>query len=350
MGDWLGTGTIDNRKKTFLSFTEARNVVRKFGFKSGTEWRKFCTGKLRFKRPSNIPSNPDKNYADSGWVDWNDFLGSTIISNQNKSRNWRPIADARAFVHKLGLHSTTEWRTFAQSGKRPSDIPAIPESSYKLKGWLGYADWLGSSQNRSKNSKYLDFHAAREFARSLKLNKPSDWKKYTEGAIKGALPLPSDIPATPSRKYANIGWISTNDWLGLPPKKKLIPYHTASEITRKNQIRTAKQYLDELTEGMIKHNENGNLPKNPPESYSDKWTGWGDFLQTGKVANQDRAFLPFPVAKKFIRALKLITFKNWKLYSKGKLQSVGIRPPTIPSNPNITYAGKGWVSFRDWIG
>ncbi len=350
MGDWLGTGTIDNRKKTFLAFKEARKTVHKLGLNSETEWRKFCAGKLKFKRPSNIPSNPSQNYADSGWVDWKDFLGSTNISNREKSRNWRPLVDARAFVHQLGLHSSAEWRAFAQSDKRPSDIPAQPENAYKSKGWISYPDWLGSSENRSKNSKYLDFHAARDFARSLKLKKPSDWKKYTEGKIKGVPPLPSDVPATPSRKYAESGWISTNDWLGLAPKKKLIPYHVASEIVRRNQIRTGNQYRDEIADNAIHHTEDGYLPKSPPEAYSDKWTGWGDFLQTGKVANQDRAFLPFPEAKKFIRSLKLITFKNWKLYSKGKLQGVGIRPPNIPSNPNVTYAGKGWVNFSDWIG
>ena len=350
MGDWLGTGTIDNRKKSFLTFDEARKYVHKLGLKSETEWRKFCAGKLNSKRPSNIPSSPSQNYADSGWVDWKDFLGSANISNRAKSRSWRLFSEARLFVHKLGLNSSAEWRTFAQSDKRPSDIPAIPEKSYKSKGWLSYADWLGSPKNRSKNLKYLDFHAAREFARSLKLKKPSDWKKYTEGKIKDAPPLPSDVPATPYRKYAETGWISTYDWLGLAPKKKLIPYHTASEIVRRNQIRTGNQYRDEIANNAIHHSEDGYLPKSPPEAYSDKWTGWGDFLQTGKVANQDRAFLPFPMAKKFVRSLKLQTFKNWKLYSKGKLKSVGSRPPVIPSNPNVTYAGKGWVSFRDWIG
>lgn len=350
MGDWLGTGTIDNRKKSFLAFDEARKLVRTLGLKSETEWRKFCSGKLKFKRPSNIPSNPQQNYADCGWINWKDFLGSANLSNREKSRSWRSFSEARLFVHELGLNSSAEWRIFAQSDKRPSDIPAKPEKTYKSKGWLSYADWLGSSQNRSENSKYLDFHAARDFARSLKLKKPSDWKKYTEGKIKGVPPLPSDVPATPYRKYAESGWISTHDWLGLAPRKKLVPYHIASEIVRRNQIRTANQYRDEISDNAIHHTEEGYLPKSPPHAYSDKWTGWGDFLQTGKVANQDRAFLPFRQARKFIHSLKLITFKNWKLYSKGKLQNVGIRPPSIPSNPNAVYAGKGWVSFRDWIG
>jgi superfamily II DNA or RNA helicase len=350
MGDWLGTGTISNRKKSFLTFNDARKYVLKLRLKSETEWRKFCAGKLKFKRPSNIPSNPDQNYADSGWVDWKHFLGSDNISNREKSRNWRLFSEARSFVRALGLNSSAEWRAFAQSDERPSDIPAQPENAYKSKGWISYPDWLGSSENRSKNSKYLDFHAARDFARSLKLKKPSDWKKYTEGKIKGVPPLPSDVPATPYRKYAESGWISTHDWLGLAPKKKLIPYHIASEIVRRNQIRTGNQYRDEISDNAIHHTEDGYLPKSPPEAYSDKWTGWGDFLQTGKVANQDRAFLPFPEAKKFVRSLKLVTFKNWKLYSKGKLQGTGIRPPSIPSNPNTVYAGKGWVSFRDWIG
>jgi hypothetical protein len=28
----------------------------------------------------------------------------------------------------------------------------------------------------------------------------------------------------------------------------------------------------------------------------------------------------------------------------------GKRPATVPSNPNITYADEGWVSWADWLG
>jgi len=43
----------------------------------------------------------------------------------------------------LGLKSRKEWRDYSKSGKKPDDIPANPDNTYKNKGWNGWGDWLG---------------------------------------------------------------------------------------------------------------------------------------------------------------------------------------------------------------
>jgi hypothetical protein len=70
-GDWLGTGVISSTNKRFVSFSEAKNFVKKQKIKGQNDWVNFC--KQGF-RPSDIPSNPQKQYCDE-WKGWEDFLG-----------------------------------------------------------------------------------------------------------------------------------------------------------------------------------------------------------------------------------------------------------------------------------
>ena len=63
-------------------------------------------------------------------------------------REFRPFAEARAFVHRLGITGSAEWRKYCagqmpEKGQRPDDIPTNPDQVYKDHGWIGYGDWLG---------------------------------------------------------------------------------------------------------------------------------------------------------------------------------------------------------------
>ena len=45
--------------------------------------------------------------------------------------DWLPFEVARAFARKLGLTSVKEWdELYADSGKRPANIPSRPDRSY----------------------------------------------------------------------------------------------------------------------------------------------------------------------------------------------------------------------------
>ena len=47
----------------------------------------------------------------------------------------------------------------------------------------------------------------------------------------------------------------------------------------------------------------------------------------------------------FVRSLKLVGIKGWLEFCR-----TGNRPADIPSNPNLTYRGKGWVDWPHFIG
>jgi predicted helicase len=71
-GDWLGTGTVAPRLRTYRTFKEARKFARSLGLNRRAQWSEFCkSGKL----PSDIPAAPNRTYRNKGWVSMGDWLG-----------------------------------------------------------------------------------------------------------------------------------------------------------------------------------------------------------------------------------------------------------------------------------
>jgi hypothetical protein len=80
------------------------------------------------------------------------------------------------------------------------------------------------------------------------------------------------------------------------------------------------------------------------------WISIGDWLGTGRIAAQKREFWSYQEAQEFVQKLKLKSDTEWKLYVKGKLPNLPVKPDGIPSSPNKTYKGKGWTSLGNWLG
>src|SRR5689334_10016283 len=135
-----GTDLVTPGNRKYLSFCEARAFVHTLGLKAVAEWRAYCNSK---RRPPDIPTNPNRQYAQAGWVSWVDWIGTaTIASNK---RVYRAFEDARAYVRSLGLKSANEWRDFTRSGSLPEDIPVGASRTYANKGWVSWGDWLGTN-------------------------------------------------------------------------------------------------------------------------------------------------------------------------------------------------------------
>jgi hypothetical protein len=93
------------------------------------------------------------------------------------------------------------------------------------------------------------------------------------------------------------------------------------------------------------------IPRSPDQVYANKgWLGFGHWLGTNRLGNQKRNFAPFTKARSYARSLKLTGTSQWEAFCKGELPFLGKLPINIPTNPNRTYAGSGWVSFGDWLG
>ena len=78
--------------------------------------------------------------------------------------------------------------------------------------------------------------------------------------------------------------------------------------------------------------------------YDNDWKGWGDWLGTGTIAPQNREYLSFEEARKFVRSLGLKNMHEWSNYAKS-----GSKPQEIPANPIEVYENS-WISSFDWLG
>jgi hypothetical protein len=70
-------------------------------------------------------------------------LGCEIkISTLN--RQYLDFKKARAIVRNQNLKSQKDWKDYCKSGNKPENIPTNPWIKYKLSGWAGLADWIGT--------------------------------------------------------------------------------------------------------------------------------------------------------------------------------------------------------------
>jgi hypothetical protein len=86
-GDFLGTGKIQDNKRTFLPFDDAKKWVKSLNLKMVKEWRNLDLEKL----PHDIPKKPEKTYKNKGWIDYYDWLG--IDKKQKISYGEKKIYD-----------------------------------------------------------------------------------------------------------------------------------------------------------------------------------------------------------------------------------------------------------------
>jgi superfamily II DNA or RNA helicase len=341
MGDWLGTGLIDPRLRQYRPFNKARTFVRDLALKSVSEWSDYCAS---HKKPADIPMHPDRRYAKE-WIGWGDWLGTRTVAPQ--LRKYRSFEKARAFARGLGLKSQGEWQEYCKSGRKPFDIPANPASIYAKLGWSGTGDWLGTGTVAPRFRQYRSFKKGRAFVRGLGLKSHAEWLNYCQSGKK-----PSDIPNYPAGVYANAGWAGTGDWLGTGIRPgHWRTFKKAREYVRRLGLKSVNEwfsycksgkkpldiptaahnvYADKGWVGMgnwlgtgtiapqlrlyrsfekarafawhlslksqnewFKYCRSGKKPEDIPYSvqrYYAKagWAGWGDWLGTGRVANQLR--------------------------------------------------------------
>ena len=132
----------------------------------------------------------------------------------------REFKQAREFVRNLNLKNQNEWKAYCKEKgennlpKKPNDIPAKPERTYKGKGWVSYGDWLGTNIVATQEREYREFEEARSFVRKLNLKSEEEWLKYCKGEYSYLPKKPDDIPVAVRKVYKFKGWIGMKDWLG----------------------------------------------------------------------------------------------------------------------------------------
>ena len=254
---------------------------------------------------------------------------------------WRSFKEARKFVHKLGLKNRDEWRVFCKSGEKPDDIPNHPAGVYKNKGWKTLGDWLGTDYIANRYREYKSFEDARKFVRSLKLSGTKEWREYLKSGKR-----PVDIPSHPGGTYKK-EWRGLGNFLGtgnVSGRDRHKQFRSLTE-SRKLAISLGPKTQYDWKNYVKKNKLPNDVPRDPQTVYAKEgWKSWGDFLGTGRIANQNAKFKSFVIARKFAQSLKLKGVEEWKAYCKS-----GEIPDDIPSNPNKEYK-KEWTTWGDFLG
>jgi len=388
-GDWLGTGVVATQKLKYLPFEEAREFARSLGLKGQKEWVEYCKSgdkpdnipttasaiykylgwlstadwlgtRLGFKRgqystyseakifskkievktqkewydwckkndvPYSIPVSPDRIYKNKGWVSWGDFFDTGYVHK----KEFISFEEARKFVRGLKLKGHKEWQEYSASGKKPDNIPSVPGTSYKGKGWISIGDWLGTGSVATQKLKYLPFEEAREFVHNINLVNQKEWYSWW------AENKPNNIPQKPHRTYKNKGWVGYGDWIGTgrisDRNREYLPFEEAREFAISLGLKSGKEWIE-----WWRKNKPKDIPAVPHKTYKNKgWISMPDWLGKEKQ-------LPFEEAREFVRGLGLKNNKEWNEWWRKN------RPNNIPSTPKATYKNKGWLSLSDWIG
>lgn len=333
--DFLGT-KIGFAGYDYLSFVEAKEIVRSYNFKNTDEWRQFLKSE---EKPINIPYEPDKIYKNDGWISFGDFIGTNRISNQK--REFLNFEDARIFVRSLNLKTTDEWLNYTKSVDFPINIPVSPGRTYKNEGWLSIPDWIGANIGFTGTFDTMKFEEAREFVWKLKLKKQKDWNLYCLSGEK-----PKDIPSNPDKAYKENGWLSFPDWLGTQIGfygYEYLQYDEAKELVKKLGLSSQSDWSKYLKSG----NRPKFIPSSPGKFYKDNgWVNWGDWLGTDRIADKFKIYRTFDEAKKYIQKIEIKSQKEWNAYAK----SGGEKPNDIPYKPQRTYLNKGWQGWADFLG
>jgi len=140
------------------------------------------------------------------------------------------------------------------------------------------------------------------FVHKLNFAGVADWKAWCK--IKGN--RPPSIPSNPNIVYEGSGWVNFKQFVG-----------TAAAT----EAPTAKQQ-----QPPVRQPPGTATVKKEPRPKKEPWKTYQD-------------------AAAFVQALKVEGVAGWKLYCRS-----GKRPRSVPSNPNIVYNGKGWTTWKAFLG
>jgi hypothetical protein len=206
-----------------------------------------------------------------------------VLTSSRKTKS-RPFVEARAFVHTLKLASSSAWRDFCASGKRPPDIPSNPQVTYHLE-WQSWGDWLGTGRSRSvvqsARYKFRSFASARDFARALGFTGSGQWRLYAASAKR-----PPDIPSNPQIAY-RLEWKGWGDWLGTGnTKNSFLLFEEARQLVHSLGVQSGAEFYAVARSGELP----AGVPKDPQAAYRNSgWKGWGDFVGTGKRRKEPKS-------------------------------------------------------------
>lgn len=283
------------------SYSEAEAAVRKLKIKSKKSYF------LRYHEDAGLPRNPSISYRGKGWVNWYVFLG-----NADRTAYYSRYEDAKAAAIRLGLKGAADYKIRRREDPK---LPAVPSTFYMNKGWEG-------SWGIFLNIKRYNYDEARASSLSLGIKSMNEYSlRYHEDPL---------LPAAPQIVFSNKGWSGWCHFTGRS-KKELYSYEEAQAVCSRLNIKDVAGYT-----ACCK--DDPKLPGSPHHTYAGRgWKDWYCFL--GKKRFR---WYTFEEAKKTCQEMGI---KSNNDYSKRYREN-----PRLPSAPEKTYKGIGWLGWYDFLG
>ncbi len=274
---------------------------------------------------------------------FSEFVDESELSNQLQIRlweklsrfSWIPFEEAKNYLKKFSFKSQVEFWEAHKKGIIQKNIPYYAHQHYKHSGFSTYPDFLSYT---GLFREMLSFELARNEVHKWGLKNSTEWRLLcTQDKI------PTNIPKRPDNFYRDKGWISFGDWLGTGRRKKgYESYENAKNYVIQLNIKTRSEWISRFENGEILKA----IPKHPDQTYkNDGWTSWGDFLGSGRIADNLKEYKSFELAREFVRKFNLQNTNEWNELCRSK-----DFPIDIPKSPHIVYKTKGWQGMYDWIG
>jgi superfamily II DNA or RNA helicase len=329
------------------TYQEAKKTVQYLKIQSGSQYENLYNLK---KIPLDLPAAPAFYYKNKGWKTWGEFLGTGRIADQLK--DFVNFNELRKIVRQLKFKNSAEYVKNYKKIRHHKQIPYAPNVTYKNKGWINWANFLGT--NKLQNIDYWSFEKSKKYIKKFNLRNQSDWYKFCKNS------KPINIPSHPHVIYKNKGYkdlghfIGSNNIANKNRFKNYLSYEEAKKFLRKSKITTQNQFKKYIKE----KNLSLKIPYNPNSVYKKRgWKGFGDFLSTNRIADQNKHKLWWSEKKikKFLKLNKIKNSSDWRQFC-----SEGKKPQFIPNNISKAFKkntkisdifinsqprGK-WVSFK----
>jgi superfamily II DNA or RNA helicase len=248
------------------------------------------------------------------------------------AKKWLSFEEARDFVHKLEIKTKDQWNVWSKSAHRLEWIPKNPQYAYKER-WKSWGDWLGTRSVRPADKVFWPFEKAHAYVLTLGFTRVRQYIAWKQAGNK-----PDEIPSLPERTYKD-NWVDWSHWLTGTPAPNFYPFEVARAKVRALNLQSEKNFRQWCKE----EGRDKSIPANPSLVYGEDWTNLGDWLGTGRVANQNIEYWPFKEARAFARELGLQSGAEWFDWYPTKDASV-----LIPKHPEKSY--DDWKNWGDWLG
>ena len=190
-------------KVNFVSYTEAKNLMRKLNVKNVSHFRKLKKNKTI---PPDIPSNPKMVYR-SEWKNWFEFLGTPMISGGKDNRRklkFRSYNSAKNYVQNLNIKSKKELKKYIENNSWPTDLPKADNLFHAYQEVFNHNDFFGLTRE------YKTYEEAKKYVLKMKLKTRLQYLIYNQKCR--VENIETNLPKNPQNFYKK-DWKGWSDFL-----------------------------------------------------------------------------------------------------------------------------------------